>query len=334
MPDFVILSNSPWNSKGRGGNSSQQYALAVMRRGWRVHYADMYGVRSFTPLSDLAPGPGTVVMCDNPWVKYYADLFFELKAQGCSTVYRAVDNWLTTPYRGQYCEERELAYVRESDLAVASNPLTVERFRPCRPDIDLLRNGVDLDHFWNWSGTPSAEIKRGQPTVVLVTSLWAPDWIDWPALFYAAESCPEMVINVLANPENFPQHAFTNINLIGIRSWQILPAYLRQCDVGVIPYLPDKARYTNPLKALEYLASGLPVVHAPNPSITDYPYMYQYDSPADFVSQIQAAAQARLEEAALHQTLSQHTWDQRLEILLAKLGNKVISPIAAGESVA
>lgn len=321
MPDFVILSNCPWNSDGRGGNSSQVYAETIMQRGGRVHFADSGGVRLFTPIEQLDLGRNTVVMCNMPWVEYYFDLFFDLMVAGCPSIYRIVDNWHETPRWFYYSEAREIDYIKAADIVVASNPLNADRFRHIRPDIGLLRNGVDLANFWHWQGEPPTDLKKGEITAAFVTSLWAPEWIDWEALFYAVESCPELVINVLARIENFPARPVPdNMNLIGIRPWKMLPAYLHHCDVGLLPYLPAKTRHSNPLKALEYLGCGVPVVCLPNPSLTDYPYHFIYDGPADFVDKIRQAAATEVDRAALYNFLQQHTWEARLDSLLLRLG--------------
>lgn len=321
MPDFVILGNCLWNSKGRGGNSSQQYALAVMRRGWRVRYVDRYGTGLFTPWEDLEIGPETVVMCDMPWVKHYYTLFMELKMRGCRTVYRAVDNWHMTPRRDDYDEEREIAFITAADAAFASNPLNVERFKKIRPDITLLRNGTDLALFWNWQGEPPEDLRPGKPAVAFVASLWAPEWVDWESLFYAAEASPELSFNFLADPSKFPDRARpANMNVIGIRRWPLLPSYLHHCGVGVLPYFPERSCYTNPLKVLEYLACGLPVVCCPNPSIMDCPHLFFYSGPRDFLDKIKAAAEAEIDREALYHFLEQHTWDRRLEDIVEKLG--------------
>ena len=52
-----------------------------------------------------------------------------------------------------------------------------------------------------------------------------------------------------------------------------LPQYLKNCDLGIIPYETkhEFAKYSNPMKAYEYLASGLPVVSTKILALKDYP---------------------------------------------------------------
>jgi len=321
-PDFIILANTRWNrySEGRGGNSSPQYADAIRAQGGRVCYLQKDRINSLTPLEEIELGPNTVVMCDMPWVDFYLDLFLKLKQLGCRTVYRIVDNWQFTPRQQEYDEAREIAFIRAADAVFASNPLSIERFRGVRDDIGLLRNGVDLAHFCDWRGVHPPEMKRGEPTAVFVTGFWDPEWVDWLALSYAAEQMPRMTINVLGDASKATLPALPeNIHLLGRRPWSQLPAYFHQAEVGVVAYAAARTRYNNPLKVLEYLASGLPVVSSPNPSLGDYPYIYFYETPEEFAAQIQAACARPMDKAALHEILKQHTWEARLEALLARL---------------
>jgi glycosyltransferase involved in cell wall biosynthesis len=85
-----------------------------------------------------------------------------------------------------------------------------------------------------------------------------------------------------------------NIHLLGHRSYDQLPAYLKGADVAVIPY--NDNRYTAhcfPIKFFEMLATGLPVVISPLPALSDYfDHVLVADSADAFV--------ARCDEAVAH----------------------------------
>jgi len=321
LPDFIILANARWDAGGRGGNSSQQYAQAVLRRGWRLCYIQQDGARLHTPLEALDLGPNTVVMCDLPWVEFYLDLFLELKARGCRTVYRIVDNFYQTVRRDSYSEERECAFIRAADAVFASSPLNVSRFQEVRADIGLLRNGVNLKYLWAPPSAPPGDLHFGKPTVAFVASFWDPEWIDWPALLNAARVNSAMAINVLGDVERIPKLSFPgNVHLLGKRPWPLLKNYIHFCDAGLSLYRTRRTRFSNPLKVLEYLACGRPAVSCPNPSISDYPYLYFYRRPQALSAKITTAAAAVIDKKALYHFLEQHTWEARLDVILSKLG--------------
>lgn len=331
MPDFVILGNTPWVRPTKGGNSSRQYARAALRRGWRVSYIQKDRTTALTQLEELDLGPGTVAMCDMPWVDFYYDLFHALKERGCRTVYRCVDNWYLTPLATTYDEEREQAFIRSADAVFVSNPLTIERFQHIRSDIALLRNGADLGLFWRRGTEQPEDLRRGEPTVVFVASFWDPEWLDWDVLVYAAEAAPALAINVLGDAEKLGDRpAPPNIHLLGTKKWLELPSYLNHSDVGAVAYDRERTRYNNPIKVLEYLASGLAVVSPPNVSVADYPYVYFYVSPEDFLTQVRVAAAAPIDRDYLWRTLSEHTWDRRLDDLMARLDS--VAPLGSREA--
>ena len=86
-------------------------------------------------------------------------------------------------------------------------------------------------------------------------------------------------------------------------------------ELGLMPYDYERTRYNNPLKVLEYLANGLPVVCCPNISVADYPYVYFFASPEEFVEKIQLATKIEINRDLLYRFLQYRTWDANLEVL-------------------
>lgn len=77
-----------------------------------------------------------------------------------------------------------------------------------------------------------------------------------------------------------------NVLYLGEKEKNELPFYLNNCDLGIIPYdiKSDFVRYSNPMKAYEYLASGLPVVSTKILALEDYPkdIVYTTDNKEEF----------------------------------------------------
>ncbi|WP_298459537.1 glycosyltransferase [uncultured Cellulomonas sp.] len=127
-----------------------------------------------------------------------------------------------------------------------------------------------------------------------------------------------------------------NVRWVGAKPFDVLPSYLRAIDVGLTPYANSEFnRASFPLKTLEYLAAGLPVVSTPLPAVDTLAsaFVRTGASPDEFVSAVRAAlaegsppelVRARLDFAA------QHSWAVRAQQLLAAMG----LPDAGGSSPA
>ncbi|MES1187092.1 MAG: glycosyltransferase [Myxococcales bacterium] len=115
--------------------------------------------------------------------------------------------------------------------------------------------------------------------------------------------------------------ALPNVHLLGHRSYEALPGYLKGFDVAVIPYrINDYTRAVFPIKFFEFLASGRPVVISPLPAVRAYWEAVRVaESPEAFVQQCEAAL-AEATPAARERRLAlakQNSWDARVGKLLA-----------------
>ncbi len=86
----------------------------------------------------------------------------------------------------------------------------------------------------------------------------------------------------LARPIELP-----NVNYLGPMPFEALPPYLAAMDVGLVPYgLSEFNRWSFPMKALEYLSAGLPVVSTSLSAMQwlDTPFIALADTPMEFAS--------------------------------------------------
>ena len=66
-----------------------------------------------------------------------------------------------------------------------------------------------------------------------------------------------------------------NVRLLGSRRIDELPAYLQNCDVAILPFVPGKiSDAVSPIKIFEYLAMSKPVVATALPEISHYPNVF------------------------------------------------------------
>jgi glycosyltransferase involved in cell wall biosynthesis len=107
------------------------------------------------------------------------------------------------------------------------------------------------------------------------------------------------------------------VKILGPRPYSELPAYLSAMDVGLIPFQQDPVTYhADPIKAYEYLASGLPVVATDLPALRRLDHVVRLaDSTGAFLDQIQAALvegrDARSDERRAE--AARHSWASRFE---------------------
>ena len=113
-----------------------------------------------------------------------------------------------------------------------------------------------------------------------------------------------------------------SVAVLGPRAPEALPALMRHCDVGLVPFADNAhTRASLPLKLWEYLAAGLPVVASPLPSLRELGAAGTVriaSDPVQFADAVRAAAAeppslraARLELARAHD------WPARIEELCA-----------------
>jgi teichuronic acid biosynthesis glycosyltransferase TuaH len=120
--------------------------------------------------------------------------------------------------------------------------------------------------------------------------------------------------------------ALPNVSWLGERAYHDLPSYLRVIDVGLVPYTRSAFNEASfPLKTLEYLAAGRPVVATRLPAIewlaTDLVRIA--DDPERFADEVDAAVHEGLgpEMVARRRAYAnEHSWSSRVQALAGALG--------------
>lgn len=117
-----------------------------------------------------------------------------------------------------------------------------------------------------------------------------------------------------------------HVTYVGPRRFEELLPYLKAIDVGIVPYGNTQFnRNSFPLKTLEYLAAGKPVVSTPLPAVrslaTDLVALAE--TPGDFAAAVLRAAELTRQPAlvaARREFASGHSWSARAEQLAGLLG--------------
>ncbi len=115
-----------------------------------------------------------------------------------------------------------------------------------------------------------------------------------------------------------------NIHYLGMKSYDVLPNYLKAFDIAMMPFsLNDATRFISPTKTLEYMAAGLPIISTP---IKDVVRQYEnhvkiISSPQDFKKEIERFFSFKKDDFNHHykEILEKTSWDNTASEMLKLL---------------
>ena len=229
----------------------------------------------------------------------------------------------------------ELAAARMSDLMVTSSPAVRDRWADRGYPSVMIPFGCDAGAFAAASSA-APDVRVSSPTAGFVGHLNART--DLRLLEAVADTMSLLLIGPLA-PEFEPARvkrllARENVQWVGPQPFQFLPGYLAAIDVGLVPY--DHGAFnigSFPLKTLEYLAAGVPVVATGLPATRwlDTELVVIEDAPDRFAAAARSAAERRRDAAAVtarQAFATRHDWAARAEEM-AELLDLHVGPRAA-----
>jgi teichuronic acid biosynthesis glycosyltransferase TuaH len=223
----------------------------------------------------------------------------------------------------------ERARLDEADLVIACSPTLADKWRSMGFDPVLVPNGVDAAAFAAVDTAPwPHDVRLPSPIVGLVGHL--SDRIDLAMLeAVAARGCSLLLVG----PR---QPAFSgdrveallkrpNVQWVGRKTFGELPSYLKVIDVGIVPYRDDAFnRASFPLKTLEYLASGRPVVTSDLPAFRwlDTDLVRVVPDAEEFAGAVVSELASPRDSRAVttrRAFAAGHSWDRRAELLARHL---------------
>lgn len=140
-----------------------------------------------------------------------------------------------------------------------------------RAPVEFLPSGVRAGRLRRPMEEPEDLRALPRPRLLYVGTL--NDRVD-PALFAEAARAAAGGSVAVVGPrhDTFPSAGLPrNVHLLGLKPHDQLAGYYQHCDLGLMPFADSPAaRAINPIKTLEYLACGLPVLSTPIPDVMRY----------------------------------------------------------------
>ncbi len=241
-----------------------------------------------------------------------------------ASVYYCMDDFLHFPtVEAAMIAPLERQLLERVDLMVATAASLTETKVPRSGRVHHLPQGVNYDHFAEPMPVPDDLSGLPGPRIGFAGSVSTQCDVD--VMVQLAEAHPNGSL-VLVGPVSLGDGALArlrrpNVHFLGVRPYDQLPAYVQHVDVGIIPYvLSGWTKAVDPLKALEYLAAGIPVVMSDIPEARKYGDVAAVTSSAEgFVAAV-AAALTRDRVAGRERGRAfarRHTWAHRAEEFLA-----------------
>jgi len=248
----------------------------------------------------------------------------------CLAVYQCIDELNGFKDLSQNLLELEKEVIARCDLSISTSEQLCETKRAFNPNAYTVTNAADIEHFKR-ALTPlptPPELKdiphprfgfvgqfeqRFNTEMVYEAALTRPDWH-----FVFIGPIREGYEN------STPLLKLPNVHLLGPRSSQVLPEYLREMDVCLIPYKLDRLTMgIYPLKLHEYLAAGKPVLAGPLPSLRQFSHIIELvNSGPEFLAAAEKALATSQDPeiiAARVAIAEQNGWEDRINSI-----NKII----------
>jgi glycosyltransferase involved in cell wall biosynthesis len=244
-------------------------------------------------------------------------------------VYHCVDDIAAIPgVDVEAFNEAQTKLLANCDAVFTTAMSLKQQCLPYNANTHYFGNVVDAEHFSKAMelGPLPAELTAIPEPRLVYHGVLSDFKMDFPLILRAAQARPHWHWVIIGEQregqrsEQLTQLArMPNVHLLGYRSYQSLPQFLRGMNVGVLPtLLNDYTRSMFPMKFYEYLAAGLPVVSTPLDFAKEPRAGLEVGGDADaFVAAVERQLQrGRLTADEAREAVGDNTWERRLDKML------------------
>jgi glycosyltransferase involved in cell wall biosynthesis len=240
-------------------------------------------------------------------------------------IYHCVDDIAAQPgIDGASFRAAEERFARRADLVLASAPSLAERMWRISEEVLYAPNVADTDLFSQAlaDGPVDPALAALPSPRIVFTGAIVTTKLDVPLIVALARLRPQWSFALVGpvgpgdpRADVSALRAEPNVHLLGVRSYDQLPAVLRGADAGLIPYADNElTKGIFPMKVYEYLAAGLPVLATPLPALAAVEGIERgADAPTLAELLDRALAEDGPERRRQRSTLAaRHSWERRL----------------------
>lgn len=186
-------------------------------------------------------------------------------------------------------------------------------------------NGVNFLHFKQGdSHIPEEYHAIPPPRIIYVGAM--EEWFDYTTLEYLAKKMPAASFVCVGNAMKIQDKIapMDNIFFLGRKKYEELPRYIKNSNVGLIPFWLKQNKklidHINPLKLYEYMACGLPVVSSAwqELEVLQTPAKLYY-SKEEALLLLKDALREHSDPEQYIGYAARNTWDDRVDMLLKTL---------------
>jgi teichuronic acid biosynthesis glycosyltransferase TuaH len=254
--------------------------------------------------------------------------------QPAVSIYYSRDYMLAVDYWKLHGTTMEPQLIAKSDICVANSTYLANYCRQYNPNSHYVGQGCDLETFtgYNQEKPPLKDIMYIPKPVIGYVGALQSIRLDMEILRYVARKRPDWNI-VLVGPEDgeFEKsdlHTIPNINFLGAKNPNLLPAYISSFDVCINPQIVNQVTIGNyPRKIDEYLAMGKPVVATRTEAMSAFEdHVYLGLTPDDYVQLIQKALTDDNETLKKQRIAfaATHTWENNVKHIYSAINQHKI----------
>jgi len=277
----------------------------------------------------------------HPYQLYWAELFQgRLLIYECYDEYSEYANVRGHPAKVSMICEFERLLLQKADVVFVTSRSLLQSRKKINDHTYFLPNGVEFEHFY----TPLRDFEipnkmRDIPRPIVGFAGTINEKIDYGLIGYLSRAHPEWSIVMLGRFTGRPflriRKDFLNVSIranvhfCGGVDYQVVPRYVHNFDVCLIPLVIDKqTEKAYPLKLHEYLATGKPVVSTALSEVEQYSEVVRigrnYSEFEHAVVESLAEREENLREKRI-MLARKNTWAKRAECALS-----IISDAFAG----